>query len=377
MSITWKSAGWLLGLGALAAWGITQRLQQQQALAQESLQMQHWQVATLKPHLPQEAGSIVLPGQLQAWTEAPIYAHSSGFLKHWNVDIGTRVKAGQLIAELSTPDVDAQLLQAQAQLRQAQADEELARVTAERYAKLLPTHTVSPQDVDNHRLDAASKLAALESARANLDRLRALDQFRRIEAPADGVVTVRNVDVGTLVDNGSANGKATELFHLADIHRLRVYVPVPEAEVPQLDLSQSIYFTLPARPGQHWSATLTHGSGAIDPATHTELLELQLDNPGGLLLPGSYLEAHFQMRPANGVLVLPANTLIFRATGTAVATVDEGHRVHLKPVQVGRDLGDNLEILSGISTNDAVVLSPPDSLAEGDTVVAQPAKINP
>ncbi len=377
MSIPWKSAGWLLGLGALAAWGITQRLQQQQALAQESLQTQHWQVATLKPLLPQEVSTIVLPGQLRAWTEAPIYAHSSGFLKTWNVDIGTRVKAGQLIAELSTPDVDAQLLQAQAQLHQAQADEALARITAERYNKLLPTHTVSPQDVDHHRLEAASKLAALESARANLDRLQALDRFRRIEAPANGVVTVRNVDVGTLVDNGSANGKATELFHLADIHRLRVYVPVPEAEVPQLDLSQSIYFTLPERPGQRWSAALTHQAGAIDPATHTELLELQLDNPDGLLLPGSYLEAHFQMRPAPGVLVLPANTLIFRATGTAVAVVDAGHRVHLKPVQVGRDLGDDLEILSGISATDAVVLSPPDSLAEGDTVIAQPAKSNP
>lgn len=377
MSMTWKSAGWLLGLGALAAWGITQRLQQQQVLAQESLQMQHWQVATVRPQPPKDVGSLVLPGQLQAWTETPIYAHSSGFLKRWNVDIGTRVKAGELIAELSIPDVDAQLLQAQAQLRQAQADEELARVTAARYAKLLPTQTVSPQDVDNHRLDAAAKLAALESARANLNRLQALDSFRRIEAPEDGVLTVRNVDVGTLVDNGSANGKATELFHLADIHRLRVYVPVPEAEIPQLDLSRSIYFTLPAKPGQRWSASLSHQAGAIDPATHTELLELQLDNPGGLLLPGSYLEAHFQMRSANGVLVLPANTLIFRATGTAVAVVDENHRVHLQPVQVGRDLGDTLEILSGIRATDAVVLSPPDSLAEGESVVVQPARRTP
>jgi RND family efflux transporter MFP subunit len=365
--------GGLVFLAALgvAAWGITSRLHAQNALAQNSVADAQWQGevthALPESHVP----DLILPGQLQAWTETPIYAHTSGYLKHWAVDIGQKVRAGQEIAEISTPDIDAQEAQAEAEMRTAEANEELARVTAQRYAALLPTKTVSPQDADNKRLDAEARKTALDAARANLERLHALDRFRKIVAPVDGIITARNVDVGTMIDSGSANGKATELFHLADTHRLRAYIPVPEDEVSSLPAGGVVRIEPRAFPGRTWSAQLVRHAQAIDPVNHTELVELNLE--GGILLPGSYIEVHFPRHAAQQSVTLPANTLVFRASGTSVAVVNEHQVVSLKPVIVGRDLGERIEILSGISPSDRVVVSPPDSLAEGVTVIVHEA----
>ncbi|WP_035417396.1 efflux RND transporter periplasmic adaptor subunit [Ferrovum myxofaciens] len=355
----------------VAAWGIMSRLHAQTALAQYSMADAQWQVevthALPESHVP----DLILPGQLQAWTETPIYAHTSGYLKHWAVDIGQKVKAGQEIAEISTPDIDAQEAQAEAEMRTAEANDELARVTAQRYAALLPTKTVSPQDADNKRLDAEAKKTALDAARANLERLHALDRFRKIVAPVDGIITARNVDVGTMIDSGSANGKATELFHLADARRLRAYIPVPEDEVSSLPAGGAVNIEARTFPGRIWNTQLVRHAQAIDPINHTELVELNLE--GGILLPGSYIEVHFPRHAAKQSVTLPANTLVFRANGTSVAVVNEHQVVSLKPVIVGRDLGERIEILAGISSSDRVVVSPPDSLADGVTVVAREA----
>ncbi len=362
--------GGLLFLGAagVAAWGIMSRLHAQNALAQNSMADAQWQVEVTHALPENHVPDLVLPGQLQAWTETPIYAHTSGYLKHWTADIGQKVKAGQEIAEISTPDIDAQEAQAEAEMRTAEANEELARVTAQRYAALLPTKTVSPQDADNKRLDAEARKTALDAARANLERLHALDRFRKIVAPVDGIITARNVDVGTMIDSGSANGKATELFHLADTRRLRAYISVPEDEVSSLPAGGAVSIEARAFPGRTWNTQLVRHAQAIDPTNHTELVELNLE--GGTLLPGSYIEAHFPRRAAQQSVTLPANTLVFRASGTSVAVVNEHQVVSLKPVIVGRDLGERIEILAGISPSDRVVVSPPDSLSEGVMVVA-------
>ena len=362
--------GGLIFLAAVgvAAWGIMSRLHAQNALAQNSMADAQWQVEVTHALPENHVPDLVLPGQLQAWTETPIYAHTSGYLKHWTADIGQKVKAGQEIAEISTPDIDAQEAQAEAEMRTAEANEELARVTAQRYAALLPTKTVSPQDADNKRLDAEARKTALDAARANLERLHALDRFRKIVAPVDGIITARNVDVGTMIDSGSANGKATELFHLADTRRLRAYISVPEDEVSSLPAGGAVSIEARAFPGRTWNTQLVRHAQAIDPTNHTELVELNLE--GGTLLPGSYIEAHFPRRAAQQSVTLPANTLVFRASGTSVAVVNEHQVVSLKPVIVGRDLGERIEILAGISPSDRVVVSPPDSLSEGVMVVA-------
>ncbi|WP_297474622.1 efflux RND transporter periplasmic adaptor subunit [Ferrovum sp.] len=357
-----------LGAAGVAAWGIMSRLHAQNALAQNSMADAQWQVEVTHALPENHVPDLVLPGQLQAWTETPIYAHTSGYLKHWTADIGQKVKAGQEIAEISTPDIDAQEAQAEAEMRTAEANEELARVTAQRYAALLPTKTVSPQDADNKRLDAEARKTALDAARANLERLHALDRFRKIVAPVDGIITARNVDVGTMIDSGSANGKATELFHLADTRRLRAYISVPEDEVSSLPAGGAVSIEARAFPGRTWNTQLVRHAQAIDPTNHTELVELNLE--GGTLLPGSYIEAHFPRRAAQQSVTLPANTLVFRASGTSVAVVNEHQVVSLKPVIVGRDLGERIEILAGISPSDRVVVSPPDSLSEGVMVVA-------
>lgn len=362
----------MAGIG-LAAFGIVERKAQYKALAKDSVAEARWQVEVTHGKPTTHVPDLVVPGQLQAWVDTPLYAHASGYLKQWNVDIGERVKAGQVIAVLSTPDLDAEEAQAAAQVKSAQANAELARLTASRYAVLLPTHTVSPQDADSKRLDAEAQQTLWEAARANLQRLQALDQYRYITAPVAGIVTTRNIDVGGLVDSGSANGRATELFHLADIHRLRAYVPVPESEVMALPAGGTVTLSLREFPGKMWQANLIRHAHAVDPLKHTELVELTLDNPGDKLLPGSYLEAHFPRQGAAQTLTLPANTLIFRASGTSVAVL-KGNEVHLKAVIVGRDFGDRLEILSGLSPADSVVVSPPDSLAEGDQVIAHEAK---
>jgi RND family efflux transporter MFP subunit len=333
-------------------------------------------VATTRPAVQSELGELILPGNIQANYEAPIYARTSGYLKRWRVDIGTPVKAGQLLAEIESPEVDSQLRQAEADLATAEANRKIADLTAERWRNLRATDSVSKQEADEKIASAASGDARMQAARANVQRLRDLSGFEKVVAPFDGVVTARNTDIGRLVAAGENTGPA--LFRVADMHRLRLYVSVPQtyAAVMKEGLTADLLF--PDRPGKTYVATLDSTSSAIDAATRTLLAQLVIDNKNGELLPGAYAEVHFKLPPrAAGVSYkLPANVLLFRSDGLHVGTVDANNHVVLKPVEVGRDYGSDIEIVHGLEANDNVILSPPDSLTDGVTVrlAAPPAK---
>ena len=333
-------------------------------------------VATTKPAAQSELGELILPGNLQANYEAPIYARTSGYLQRWLVDIGTPVKAGQLLAEIESPEVDSQLRQAQADLATAEANQKIADLTAERWRNLRVTDSVSKQEADEKIASAASGDAQMQAARANVQRLRELSGFEKVVAPFDGVVTARNTDIGRLIAAGENTGPA--LFRVADMHRLRLYVSVPQtyAAVMKAGLKADLLF--PDRPGKTYVATLDSTSSAIDASTRTLLAQLVIDNKNGELLPGAYAEVHFKLPPGPGGVSykLPANVLLFRSDGLHVGTVDANNHVVLKPVEVGQDYGSDIEIVHGLDANDNVILSPPDSLTDGTTVrsAAAPAK---
>jgi RND family efflux transporter MFP subunit len=324
-------------------------------------------VATTKPQSEASLADLALPGTVQANFDAPIYARTNGYLKRWVVDIGTPVKAGQLLGEIETPEVDQQLRQAQADLANAEANQKIASVTAERWRDLRKTDSVSKQEADEKISQAEAGDAQLLAARANLQRLRDLASFQKIVAPFDGVVTARNTDVGQLINAGSGTGP--ELFRVADTSRLRVYVRVPQtyAALMQPELMAQVEF--PDRPGMRYTATLANTSGAIDTLSRTLLAQLLIDNSKHELLPGAYVEVHFALPAAlRNSFKLPSNVLLFRGDGLHVATVDGEGRVTLKAVDVGRDFGSDIEIVRGITASDDVILSPPDSLTEGAVV---------
>lgn len=353
-------------IAAAIAWGVYTRVQAQAALRAATEHAAAVTVQVVHPTPSGTAGTLVLPGTVQAFTEAPIYARTSGYLKRWYVDIGKQVKAGQLLAEVETPEIDAQLRQAKADLGTAEANYKLAQTTATRWQSLLASGVVAKQDVDNKVGDAEAKQAEVESARANLLRLHELEGFKRIVAPFDGIITARGTDIGALINAGSANG--AELFHIAAIHKLRIYIQVPQryAAAVQPGLTADLHFA--EHPGKTYTATVVHSANAIDAATRTLLVELSADNRNGELLPGAYAEVHLQ--PAAGVntLQLPANALLFRADGMQAATIDQNNQVVMKTVQIGRDFGKQLEILAGVDANDRVVINPSDSLTDGVTV---------
>jgi RND family efflux transporter MFP subunit len=334
-------------------------------------------VATTRPAARSELSVLILPGNIQANYEAPIYARTSGYLKRWLVDIGTPVKAGQLLAEIESPEVDSQLRQATADLATAEANRKIADLTAERWRNLRVTDSVSKQEADEKIASAASSDAQMQAARANVQRLSELSGFEKVVAPFDGVVTARNTDIGRLIAAGENTGPA--LFRVADMHRLRVYVTVPQtyAAVMKAGLKADLLF--PDRPGKTYIATLDDTASAIDTSTRTLLVQLVIDNKNGELLPGAYAEVHFELPPgAGGVSYkLPANVLLFRSDGLHVGTVDANNHVVLKSVEVGQDYGSDIEIVHGLDANDNVILSPPDSLTDGITVrrAAAPAKL--
>jgi RND family efflux transporter MFP subunit len=318
------------------------------------------------------SSELALPGNTQAFTDTPIYSRTSGYLKTWYFDIGARVRKGQLMAQIETPELDQQLMVARADLKSAQANLDLASTTSGRYQNLLKTNSVSKQETDVAMSDAAAKQAAVDAAMANVRRLEQLQSFENVYAPFDGIVTARNTDIGALIAGG-LNNTPRELFHLAAIDKIRVYVAVPEAYTAAIKDGGKATLTLDEYPGRSFTGTIARNSSAIDPASRTLNVEVDVDNPKGELLPGAYVFVHFKVPEHIARLMIPSNTLLFRAEGLRVGVVRNG-RVQLVPVTIGKDAGATVEISSGLQTSDAVILDPSDSLASGQEVlIANPA----
>ena len=360
----------LVGAIALAAIGILDR-------SDSVATLQTWTdaaavptVEVVSPKQDEQRQELVLPGDIEAFYQAPIYARVSGYVKMWYEDIGAHVHAGQLLAEIDAPDLDQQLAQAKGNLGTAKANEELADLTAKRWKALRATDSVSQQTADEKSGDFAAKHAAVVSAEADVQRLVALESFKRILAPFDGVVTARKTDVGALINAGSGSGP--ELFSVADIHAMRIYVRVPQTFAPELTVGMTATLRLPSTK-RTYTATLATTSRSVTLQSRTVLVELHADNTDGSLLPGTFAEVHFQLPEPPNVMRLPTSTLLFRENGLEVATVGPHDKVILKSIEVGRDLGTEIEVTSGVDPSDRVIESPPDSIANGDVVkVATP-----
>jgi RND family efflux transporter MFP subunit len=350
---------------ALALWGITTRARTLTAVTRETRELAIPTVAVITPERGAPQQDLVLPGTMQAFTDAAIYARTNGYLRKWYVDIGGRVSAGQVLADIDTPEVDQQLEQARADLSTAEANERLAQTTAERYRDLIKTDSVSKQDLDNANGSLEARSTAVTSARANVRRLEQLHAFGRITAPFDGVLTVRNVDVGALIDSGS---NAKELFHVAAVNRLRVYVNVPEIYSRAARVGMKAELTLSEFPGRPFAGTLARTAQSIDVASRTLLTEVDVDNPTGELLPGSYAEVHLKLPTETTTMKLPVNAVIFRTEGVRVAIVSADGRVTLQPVTLGRDYGNSVEVVAGLAGSERVIVNAPDSIEAGQTV---------
>jgi RND family efflux transporter MFP subunit len=361
---------------ALGVWGEISRVLARSELVKQNTDAAIPTVTTTTAEASSAGEELVLPGAVQAFMEAPIYARTNGYLKSWNTDIGTQVTKGQLLAQIESPEVDQQLSQSQADLATARANENLSKSTNVRWQGLLATQSVSKQDADEKAGDEAAKTAAADSAAANVARLRDLESFKRVLAPFTGVITARNTDVGALINAGQSAG--TELFRIADTHKLRIYVRVPEpfAAVTKPGLEAALRFT--EHPNRTFSAKTVRTSNSLDPTLRTLQVELELDNAKGEIFPGAYAEVHFKLPPSAETLRLPANTVLFRSAGLQVATLDSQQRVKLKSIVQGRDFGNSIEVLSGLALHETVVLNPPDSIADGIQVrIAVPDGVQP
>jgi RND family efflux transporter MFP subunit len=319
-----------------------------------------------------ETEEIELPGNTEAFTDTPIYARTNGYVKQWYVDIGARVKQGQLLAVIETPELDQQLRQAQADLENAQANLQIAQITATRWKNLLKTDSVSHQETDQAISDLHAKQALVDSNRANVDRLEQLQSYERIVAPVDGVITARNTDIGALIQADTTTPK--EIFHLSAIRILRIYVPVPEVYASIVKAGDKVAVTLDAFPGQTFTGTLVRNADAIDPTSRTLNVEVDVDNSSGRLMPGAYAFVHFKIPATSGAVTLPSNALLFRSEGLRVGVV-RNSRVALLPITIGQDYGSAVEVLSGLTPQDAVIVNPSDSLANGAQVRVE-AKAN-
>ncbi len=355
----------VLGVGIVI--GILSRAHTEHTLEIDTHQAAVLSVSTVHPAVTGTTGEIALPGNTQAYNDTPIYARTSGYLKSWYTDIGAHVHKGELMAIIETPEIDQQLQVAQANVKSAQADLNLANTTSDRYQNLLKQDSVSRQETDVAVSGAAAKLAALQAAEANVRRLQELQSFERVYAPFDGIVTARNTDIGSLIDAGGGNSQPRDLFRIAAIDRLRVFVPVPELYAPAIHDGATATLTLDEYPGQAFTGIIARNSSAIDQNSRTLNVEIDVPNASHKLLPGAYTFVHFKLPQAQQLLSVPANALLFRAQGTQVGLVQKGH-VHLQNVVIGRDNGSTLQIASGLSSSDNVILNPADSLAEGQPI---------
>ncbi len=345
--------------------------------AANSKRLSQWTAANAQPVVtvtqPQPANGaavLALPGRLEAYSRAPIYARVPGYLKSWKVDIGASVQAGQLLAEIEAPDLDQQLSQALADLLTARANAALASTTAKRWQDLVKSDAVSLQDVDMKNGDLAAKTAIVKATKANVDRLEVMEGFKRITAPFDGIVTARATDVGALINAGS--GKGLELFVISDTHKLRLYVSVPQNYAAQVTAGTQAQMTVPERPGRTFTATVETTSQSVDPSSGSTLVELAVDNASGELVPGAFANVRFALPLTSASLSVPASALMFDSRGARVATLGADNRVVLEPVTIARDLGTVIEISSGLAATDRVIDSPPDGIGKGDQVRIAP-----
>jgi RND family efflux transporter MFP subunit len=353
--------------------GVVPRLRAKAALKKETDKSAVPVVDVIQPKQGAPHQEIVLPGNIQAFTDAPIYARTNGYLRKWYVDIGARVKAGQLLAVIDTPEVDQQLQQARADLNTAEANTNLSEITWKRYEDLKNTDSVSKQDVDNANGDYAAKKATQASSAANVKRLEDTKAFQNIYAPFDGVITARETDIGQLIDQGSSSTQK-ELFHIAAIKTLRVYINVPQQYSIAAKPGLTADLTLAEYPGRRFQGTLVRTANAIDVASRTLLVEVDVNNATGELLPGAYTEVHLKLPSDIPSYILPVSALIFRAQGLQVATVDSNNKTKLVAITLGRDFGSQVEVLSGLNGEDKVIVNPSDSVIDGEQVNPQEHK---
>jgi len=350
----------------VAAYGLGSRAAQNSSLHDLTEAQALPVVSIVTPTHVENNSDLELPGRLQAYISASIYARVPGYLKNWKHDIGSKVKAGDVLAEIDTPDLDQQLMQARADLSVAQANEKLAQISAERWQSLAGTDAVAKQDVDQRTFTWNANIAQVKAAQANVDRLVAEEGFRRLIAPFDGIVTARDTDIGALINVGAAGG--AELFVVSETNKLRVYVDVPQNYVPSVPSGTKATITVPEHPDQTYSGTVEASAQAVNPSSGTTLMQLIVDNTAGDMMPGDYASIHLHIAPAAHVLSVPSSALIFDSKGLSIATVDLDNRVLLKPVSIERDLGALVELASGLAPNDRVIENPPDGIGNGAAV---------
>jgi RND family efflux transporter MFP subunit len=365
---TWLIAAVILAVfGGIAVYGILVRIGKGKAVSAETAQMAVPSVAVVSPRLSAPSQEIVLPGNVQPFISSPIYARTNGYVKNWYTDIGAHVRKGQLLAVIETPEVDQQLAQSRSNLATAQANLKLAEITKNRYQGLLATHAVAQQDADNALGTYDANKAIVEADQANVRQLEILQSFEKVYAPFDGIVTARNTDIGQLVNAGNSGNVKTDLFHISQPGKLRVFVNVPEQYSQAASPGLTANLTLAEFPGRQFQGKLVRTSNSINFATRTLTAEIEVDNPSGELLTGSYTEVHLKVPGQTSSYLVPVSTLIFRSQGLQVAVVKNGSAV-LTPVTPGRDFGEQIEIVAGLKGDESLIVSPPDSIVTGQKV---------
>jgi RND family efflux transporter MFP subunit len=358
---------------AIIAYGLVSRAAQNSSLHDLTEAQAVPNVAVIAPDSAENRSGLELPGRLEAFIRAPIYARVPGYLKSWKHDIGSKVKAGEVLAEIDAPDLDQQLMQARAALNVAQANSKLSEITAKRWQSLSGTDAVATQDVDQRTFSWDANLAQVKAAQANVDRLVAEQGFKRLIAPFDGIVTARETDIGQLINVGATGG--AELFVVSETQKLRVYVNVPQNFVPNVPSGTKATIQVPEHPGKTYTGTVEYSAQSVNPNTGTTLMQIVVDNSAGEMMPGDYASIRLQAASAARLLSVPSSAIIFDAKGLSIATVGNDNRVLLKSVSIARDLGQIIEIASGLQQNDRVIRNPPDGIADSDLVhvIAAPA----
>jgi RND family efflux transporter MFP subunit len=362
----------LVIVAVLVITGIIPRLRASKALAAETNRLAAPTVLVVQPEVGAPSQEIVLPGNIEAFVDSPIFARTNGYLKRWYFDIGSHVKQGQLLADIESPEIDHELSQAKADLGTAQANERLSEITANRFSDLIKQDAVSQQDTDNAVNDLIARKTAVKSAQANVDRLGQLVAFEKVYAPFDGVVTARNTDIGQLIDSGAAGGQARALFQMAAVNRLRVFISVPQIYSQASTPGLMADLTFAEFPGRTFPGKLVRTSRAIDPVARTLNVEVDVDNASGVLFPGAYTEVHLKLKDGiRSTLIIPVSALLFRREGLRVAVAKSDNTSQLLPITLGRDFGDSVEVVTGLTEQERVITNPPDSIIDGEKLDVQ------